>query len=143
MKGLDEFFTSYEEGANSFDADLLASQYTGCFIAAAPKGTVCVSNDAKWKEAAAERKRLFQSLGFRFAKILGKEVTRIDHAYAMVEVHWHLRFDNPSSRQADFKFSSTYFVCTADGVPKVCFYISHEDEEEVMKEAGLVPMETA
>jgi hypothetical protein len=142
VKEIDEFFARYEEGANNFDADLLASQYTDCFIAAGPKGTACVSNDAKWKEAAAERKRLFQSLGFRFARILRKQVTRIDDTYAMVEVHWHLRFDNPSARQADFRFSNTYFVGTADGVPKVCFYISHEDEEDVMKEAGLVPMET-
>lgn len=140
MKEIDEFVARYEEGANRFDADLLASLYTDCFIVAGPKGTACVTNDAQWKEAANERKRLFESLGFRFAKILRKQVARIDDTYTMVEVHWHLRFDNPAARQADFRFSNTYFLGMADGAPKVCFYISHEDEEDVMREAGLVPM---
>ncbi|MBT2750089.1 MULTISPECIES: hypothetical protein [unclassified Lysobacter] len=140
MNTIDDFFAKYEEGANSFDPDLLASQYTDCFMSADPKSTFCIRNDTKLREAAIEREKLFHNLGFKFAKIIGKDVTRLDDNYTMVKVHWHLRFDNPSAKQSDFKFFNTYFLSTT-GALKVVFYISHDDEQKVMKDAGLVPIQ--
>lgn len=139
MKEIDDFFAKYEKSANNFDPDLLASLYTDSFMSADPNRTACVQNDMKWKEAATKREQLFKDLGFKFAKIIDKSVTQIDDNYSMVKVHWPMNFENPSTTRSDFKFFITNFVCAVGGALKVCFNISHEDEQKVMREAGLVP----
>jgi hypothetical protein len=141
MTAIDDFFAKYGEGANNFDPEILSSQYADCFMSADPKGTFCIHNDEKFKEAAAKRERLFRSLGFKFAKIIGKDVSKIDDNYMMAKTHWHMRFDNPLAKKSDFKFFTTYVLVTRGAGLKVVFYISHDDEQKVMKDAGLVPMQ--
>ena len=67
--------------------------------------------------------------------------TPLDAHYTMARVHWHLRFEKTSGAPQDFRFHITYFLFDPDSGtgPKVAFYISHEDEQKVMREAGLLP----
>ena len=82
MTRIEEFFARYEEGANSFDPDLVCSQYTPEFMAAGPDGVACGRNDQELRNAIVQRHTFFQQIGYRRAKILCVDATPLDDAYA-------------------------------------------------------------
>jgi hypothetical protein len=139
MTKIEEFFARYEEGANSFDPDLVCSQYTAEFMAAGPEGVACGRNDQKLRTAIVQRHELFQQIGFRRARILNVDATPLDARYTMAKVHWHMTFEKQSGELLDFRFFITYFLYDPGTGPKAAFWISHEDEQRVMREAGLIP----
>lgn len=141
MEKIDEFFARYEKGANSFDPDLLTSLYTAEFMAGDPNGVSCGSNDQALHDAFIQRKAFFQQIGFKRAKILHVEATPLDEKYTMAKVHWHMTFEKQPNHPLDFKFFITYFLYDPGSGPKAAFWISHDDEQRVMREAGLIPEE--
>lgn len=138
MTTIEDFFARYEEGANYFDPDLLSSLYTTEFMAGDPNGVSCGRNDQTLRDAFSQRKELFQKIGFKRAKILQVEITPLDGRYTMAKVHWHMTFEKQPPDELDFKFLITYFLYDRGTGPKVAFWISHDDEQRVMREAGLI-----
>ena len=65
--------------------------------------------------------------------------TPLDERYTMAKVHWQMVFEKDPGNPLDFKFYITYFLFDPGTGPKVVLYISHDDEQKVMKEAGLIP----
>lgn len=141
MTKIEEFFARYEEGANSFDPDLVCSLYTSEFLAAGPGGVACGRNDQALRNAFAQRHELFQQIGFKRAKILHVDAMPLDDRYTMAKVHWHMTFEKQLGHPLDLKFFITYFLYDPGTEPKVAFWISHDDERRVMREAGLIPSE--
>lgn len=139
MGKLEEYFSRYEEGANSFDPDLVCSLYTTEFMAGGPGGVSCGRNDQSLRDAFIQRKELFEKIGFKRAKILDVDATPLDDKYTMAKVHWRMTFEKQSGHPLDFEFFITYFLYDAGAGPKAAFWISHEDEQRVMREAGLIP----
>jgi hypothetical protein len=137
MTTVAEFFARYEEGANSFDPDLMASLYTAEFMAGDPNGVLCGRNDQALRESFIKRKEFFQRIGFSRAKILNVEATALDANYTMAKVHWQMTFEK-NGKPMDFKFFITYFLYDQGTGPKAAFWISHDDERRVMREAGLI-----
>jgi len=139
MDKVRDFFTRYEEGANTFDPALMASLYTAEFMAGDPNGVSCGRNDQALREAFETRKAMFQRIGFKSAKVLNVDATPLDEKYTMAKVLWHMRFEKEPGRPLDFRFFITYFLFDDGSGPKAAFWISHEDEQKVMREAGLIP----
>ena len=139
MIKVDQFFSRYEEGANTFDAELVTSQFTESFMGADPNGAMCGKNDEEFRKAIPQRKSFFEQIGFKSAKILNVDATPLDERYTMAKVHWQMVFEKDPGNPLDFKFYITYFLFDPGTGPKVVFYISHDDEQKVMKEAGLIP----
>lgn len=139
MAKVDEFFARYEQGANSFDPDLMSSLYTAEFMAGDPDGVSCGRNDQALRDAVIQRKKLFQQIGFKRARILHVEATSLDDKYTMAKVHWHMTFERQPGHPLEFKFFITYFLFDSGTGPKAAFWISHDDEQRVMREAGLIP----
>ena len=139
MANIEEFFARYEEGANSFDPDLMCSLYTAEFMAGDPSGVSCGRNDQSLHNAFIQRKELFRKIGFKSAKILQVQATPLDERYTMAKVHWHMTFEKRPGHPLDFKFFITYFLYDPGTGPKAAFWISHDDEQRVMREAGLIP----
>lgn len=67
------------------------------------------------------------------------EATPLDDKYIMAKVHRHMTFEKQAGHPLDFKFFITYFLYDPGDGPKAAFWISHDDEQRVMREAGLVP----
>lgn len=141
MSKIDGFFARYEEGANSFDPDLAASLYTAEFMAGDPNGVSCGRNDQAFRDAFVGRKEFFQQIGFKRAKILHVEATPLDKKYTMAKVHWQMTFEKHPGQPLDFKFFITYFLYDPGTGPRAASWISHEDEQSVMREAGLIPVD--
>lgn len=136
---IDDFFARYEEGANSFDPELMASLYTSEFMAGDPGGVSCGRNDQTLRDAFIHRKTFFQQIGFKRARILHVAATPLDGHYTMAKVHWQMTFEKQPGHPLDFRFFITYFLHDPGSGPKAAFWISHDDEQHVMREAGLVP----
>ena len=139
MATVEQFFSRYEEGANSFDPELMASLYTAEFMAGGPAGVSCGRNDQALRHAFIGRKEFFEGIGFKRAKILDLQATPLDEKYTMAKVHWHMTFEKHPGHPLDFKFYITYFLYDSGTGPKAAFWISHDDERKVMREAGLIP----
>jgi hypothetical protein len=90
---IEQFFARYEKGANSFDPDLVSSEFTASFVGGDPNGVVCVQNDEAFRKAIPERRAFLQEIGFRAARILGVVETPLDERYTMAKVHWHMIFE--------------------------------------------------
>lgn len=101
----------------------------------------CGRNDQALRDAFVQRKAFFRTIGFRRAKILHVQATPLDEKYTMAKVHWQMTFEKQPGRPLDFEFFITYFLYDAGTGPKAAFWISHDDEQRVMREAGLVPEE--
>jgi hypothetical protein len=140
---IEHFFARYEEGANSFDPDLVCSQYTAEFMGAGPNGVMCGRNDEGLRKATVQRHTFFQQIGFKRAKILSVEETPLDDRYTMAKVHWHMTVEKQIGHELDFKFFLTYFLFDAGFGPRVAFWISHDDEQKIMQDAGLIPAEAS
>lgn len=138
MNKIDRFFQIYEKGANNFDPDLVTSQFAKQFIGADPNGVLCIANDENFREAIPQRKEFFKQIGFRSAKVLDVAETPLDERYIMAKVHWQMVFEKEPGSAQEFKFYITYFLFDPGTGPKVVFYISHDDEQKVMSDAGLI-----
>ncbi len=138
MTKIEQFFARYEEGANTFDPDIVVSQFTDSFMGADPNGVMCAANDETFRKAIPQRKEFFTEIGFRSAKVLDIEETPLDDRYTMAKVHWRMIFEKEEGHPREFKFYITYFLFDPGTGPKVVFYISHDDEQKIMREAGLI-----
>lgn len=138
---VDDFFERYVEGANTFAPELMASLYTPEFLAGEPSGVSGGRNDASLRDAFAQRKALFEKLGFRRAKVLKVDATPLDARYTMAKVQWQMTFEKEAGKPRDFVFFITYFLFDDGTGPRAAFWISHEDEERVMRDGGLLPAE--
>lgn len=139
MTKIEQFFSRYEEGANSFDPDLVTSQFTASFGGGNPTGVMCAQNDEAFRKAITERRDFFQRIGFQSAKVLSIVETPLDEHYTLAKVRWHMVFEKEPGLPLDFRFFITYFLFDPGSGPKVAFFISHDDEQKVMREAGLIP----
>jgi hypothetical protein len=139
MTKIEQFFTQYEKGANSFDPDLVMPQFSATFMGGDPNGVVCIQNDETFRNAITQRKAFFQQIGFKSAKFLGvSETLMLDERYTMAKVQWAMVFEKQPGHSQCFEFYITYFLFDPGTGPKVVFYISHDDERKIMREAGLI-----
>lgn len=139
MGKIQDFFARYEEGANTFEPQLMRSLYTTEFMAGDPNGVSCGRNDEMLQVSFVKRKEFFRRIGFKRAKVLNVDATPLDDKYTMAKVHWQMTFEKEPGRPLDFRFFITYFLFDPGSGPKAAFWISHEDELKVMREAGLIP----
>ena len=75
-------------------------------------------------------------MGQTSAKILSLQETAISNEYSLVKVHWGVTFRKTGTRMIEFDVS--YLVQKIGPEPKIILFIAHEDEEQAMKELGLL-----
>jgi hypothetical protein len=133
------FFEDFERGSNTFERDLLASQFSDPFMAADPDGGIQAVKKDDFLAGIAKRQAFFQFIGFQFVKIVPLNETRLDDHYMMVKVHSHMRFEKNPGQPIDLKDSSTYILFVKDASARIVFYTTHENFMKIMQERGLFP----
>ena len=141
MNKIRKFFAAYEESVNSFNPDLVSAQFVTSFMGADPNGVACYQNDESLRQAVLQRRDFFTQLGYKFAEILSVADTPIDETYTMAKVHWRMIFEKVKGQPQEFKFFVTYFLYDSPDGLRIVFYIAREDEEKVLREAGLLPLQ--
>jgi ketosteroid isomerase-like protein len=133
---LDRLFADYEKAFDRLDLAAIARQYADTFISAGTKGTIA-QNKKEYEEKAAEAAAFYKSIGQKEARILSKKIHPISNEYALVTVHWAVKFEKTGDQLSEFDVS--YIVQETNGKMQIILFISHEDEEEAMKKLGLQP----
>jgi hypothetical protein len=85
---------------------------------------------------AHQAAEFYKTVGQTSAKILSLRETAICNEYSLVKVHWGVTFRKTGTRLIEFDVS--YLVQKIGPEPKIILFIAHEDEEQAMKELGLL-----
>jgi hypothetical protein len=133
------FFEDFERASNTFEQDLLASQFSDPFMAADPNGGIQVVKKDDFLAGIAKRQAFFHSIGFQFVKIVPLDETRLDTHYVMVKVHTQMRFEKAPGQPIDLNSDTVYILFIKGDVPKIVFNLTHEDLLKIMQEHGLLP----
>ena len=133
---LDTLFRQYETAFNDLDLKTISGFYADTFISAGPKGSIAANQQDLSKRAEGSAS-FYRSIGLNSARIISKRVMPICDEYSMVVVRWGLTFEKTGTKPIEFDI--TYIVQERATDPRIILFISHEDEEVVMKKFGLIP----
>jgi hypothetical protein len=131
-KRIKALFEDYGKSFSALDLQNTAKVYADNFIAAGPKGVI--SQSRKEFDANAEKAaEYYRKVGQKSAEIKSMKETWFGDKYAMVTIHWAAHFEKLDK---PYEFDVSYLVQLTGNHPKIIFFISHEDEEEAMKEVA-------
>jgi hypothetical protein len=133
-KRVEKLFADYGKAFSALALQKTAQLYADDFIAAGPKGIISQKRDEFLKNAdkAAE---FYRSVGQEKAEIRSMKETWFSPHYVMVTIHWAAHF---KTLEKPAEFDVSYLVQLTEKDPKIILFISHEDEEETMRELGLL-----
>jgi hypothetical protein len=130
-----KLFKEYEQAFNALDVEKQVPLFAEHFISAGPKGSIAQSRD-EFAKLAGQAAEFYKRVGQTSAKILSMDETVISKEYSMVKVHWGTTFKKTGAQLVEFDVS--YFIQNPDTHPKIIMFIAHQDEEQAMKELGLM-----
>lgn len=136
---IQKFFADFERASNTFERDLLALQWHDPFVAADPQGSIQVVSKSDFLAGIARRQAFFQSLGFRFVKVVPLAQMPLLNNYLLVKAHTHMRFEKEAGRPVDMVSDAVYILFIEHNSPRVVFHLTHENLMEVLQKHGLLP----
>lgn len=130
-----DFFARYAACSLSGSPEELATFYAEGFVAAGPKGAYGALNDDKFLTWLEQVRSFNEQSGMRSMRPVqvGPE-SDVGPNHRMVTVLWGACFQATGEREIEFSIS---YILHAKG-PRIVTYINHEDQEELMKAAGLL-----
>ena len=133
-KRIEDLFADYGKSFSALELQKTAQLYSKDLIAAGPKGIISQTRD-EFLANAGKAAEFYRSVGQQSAKALSMKETWFGEDYAMVTVHWGVTFEKLDK---PVEFDVSYLVQLTDETPKIILFISHEDEQEMMKSLGLL-----
>jgi hypothetical protein len=133
---LRSFFDQYARANHDMNASTIAGFYADNFIAAGPKGSMVFQNDEKFLQWLNQLKEFNQQTGMGNMQIVNFQESAISEHYHMVTIEWGVTFPKTGDELITFKIS--YFVNVTAPMPGIIMYISHVDQEDYMREKGLL-----
>jgi len=128
-------FAEYEKAFASLDFKKSAGFFDDTFISAGPRGVIAQSK-AEFIKLANEAADFYRQVGQTSAKIISADETPISNEYSMVKVHWGATFKK--TRDILIEFDVSYFIFRSVPEPKIIMFIAHQDEQQAMRDLGLV-----
>ena len=128
-------FAEYEKAFASLDFKKSAGFFADTFISAGPRGVIAQSK-AEFIKLANEAADFYRQVGQTSAKIISADETPISNEYSMVKVHWGATFKK--TRDILIEFDVSYFIFRSFPEPKIIMFIAHQDEQQAMRDLGLV-----
>lgn len=132
---LQEYFKRYGSLSIESEPETLAEFYDGSFLAAGPGGGAAFRNDESFLAWLRELRKFNVNAGMTSMSPAALTETPVGGGYSLVTVTWAATFARTGD--APIRFHISYLLReSAEGL-KVAGYISHEDQEEMMRAAGL------
>jgi hypothetical protein len=138
-KRIEELFKGYGKAFSVLDLQRIAKLYSDTFISAGPKGVIA-QNRKEFDEKSEDAAAYYRKVGQKSAEILSMKETWFGDKYVMVTIHWGAHFEKLDK---PYEFDVSYLVQLTDDQPKIILFISHQDEEEAMKEVAEMQKKTA
>lgn len=131
-----DFFTAYGAFSVGDDPKAIASFYGESFIAAAPGGTASYHNDDKFIDWLNGIIQFNQDVGMQQMKPLTVDTTAMGEHFTLAKVTWEALFAKTGNKPITFDIS--YILQHTTNETKIICYVSHDDQEVVMKEHDLI-----
>ncbi len=130
-------FTTYAHAFSTLDAEAVLDVFADCCIAAAPQFVGCTKSQEELRSAVTQLYEFYANIGLEAAKLVTLTETPLDDHYSLVKVEWATYFRQLGNEPLTFEV--TYIIQTSAETPKIILFISHGDEQAVMRENGLLP----
>ena len=130
------FFRRYATVSRGPDPEKLARFYDTSFLAAGPKGGAAFNNDSAFLSWLRRVHDFNVQSGMRSIEAGEIEEIVVSADYTLATVAWAATFEKTGV--APIRFSISYLLRQSGDELKVVAYISHEDQEEMMRASGLL-----
>ena len=131
-----EFFRRYAEFSLGPEPERLADLYEESFLAAGPNGGSAFRNDEAFLEWLGRVSVANRESGMIGMAVDGVAETPLSGAYTIATVTWAATFRKTGDEPIRFRI--TYILRRMGDTLKVAGFISHEDQEEVLRAHGLL-----
>ncbi|MEV4500089.1 nuclear transport factor 2 family protein [Micromonospora arborensis] len=133
------FLRDYARAVQAGDNAAVAASYADTYIEGDPGGTAAITNDADHRAALDKRHTaMTEQFGLTGAHVTVLDVLDVAPGYVLVPTRWTLDFAPPHGTAGSAQFAQTYVVRVGDGRPQILLYLSHEREDDAMRELGLI-----
>lgn len=133
---IEKLFKEYENAFEQLNMEMIAGYYDDTFISAGPRGTIAVDKQ-DFMSKSRQAGDMYRSLGHNSARLISKKIIPISNEYALVTVHWGVKYEKTGDELIEFDVS--YLVQQIGNDIKIILFITHQDEAEAMKKLGLKP----
>lgn len=133
---LRDFFEQYASTSFGGAPEALAAFYDTSFLAAGPKGGAAFPNDDAFKGWLREVRAFNLKTGMSSLAVDKVSESTIGGGYTLAAVTWVVTFVRTGD--TPLRFDISYLVRHADDGWKIAAYISHDDQEEMMRANGLL-----
>lgn len=133
---IENFFETYALVAMRPEPEPHANLYANEFIAAAPSGSAAFKNDEQFLEWLKQVYEFNEKTGMESIQVISVHENPITNQYSLVTVEWAAKYKKTGGEQIYFEI--TYLLQFVENQPKILAYIDHEDQQEVMKERGII-----
>jgi len=130
------FFENYASVSMKSEPDLHADFYADDFIAAGPSGSAVYKNDAQFIEWLKRIYDFNKTTGMESIAAISVHDNPISGQYSLASVEWGAKYKKTGEELINFEI--TYLLQFLENRIKIIAYISHEDQEKVMKERGIL-----
>jgi hypothetical protein len=130
------FFREYAKISLGDEPEKLAAFYDEAFLVAGPAGSAAFQNNDDFLVWLRQVHDFNQTSGMTGMEVVGVADSPLSANYTLTTVEWGARFEKTGDELITFEI--TYILRTSGETPKIVGYISHEDQEEAMKERGLL-----
>lgn len=136
MQPFYDFFTVYGSFSVGDDPKAIASFYAESFIAAAPGGAASYDNDDQFIDWLNGVLQFNKQVGLQKMTPHNVDTTSMGEHFTLAKVTWEALFSKTGNKPIIFDIS--YILQHTGNGPKIIGYVSHDDQEAVMKEYGLM-----
>lgn len=133
-----DFFRRYERSRNTFEADLIETQYSDAFMFADPQGARITEKRAVLV-ALSRGRELLRTLGHASTTLESLDETRLDEHYTMVRARLVWRFEKASTQPVDVAVDSVFILYIKHEVATIVFQHEHEEFQQALRERGVLP----
>jgi hypothetical protein len=131
-----EYFRRYATVSLGPEPEKLAQFYDQSFLVAGPKGGAAFPNDAAFLDWLRQVKDYNVGTGMTSIAAEAVDQIQVSADYTLVAVRWAATFQK--SGDVPIRFSISYLLRGSESGYKIAAYISHEDQEDVMRAHGVL-----
>jgi hypothetical protein len=136
-KTVKALFEEYEDHSNRLSFDEVVKLYGRHLMAAGPAGVAIYRNNfftRRW--VAWAMKRFYKKVKMTSTKLVSLEESVITAEFSMVKVQWASTFEKTGDEPV--RYCISYLVRRNHDRAEIILFISHDDEQTVLRQLGLL-----
>lgn len=136
MSDIEQLFEDYGRALVSLDPEEITKAYADDFLTASPHFFAAAKNDEDFRTNIVRGAEFYRGFQVTDANVVSLKEQDLDELHTLAKVRWSFRQEDGSEIVAT---DISYVIRKIDGVPKIIMFISHQDEQEIFRERGLIP----